>query len=168
MVVTRSESSSEGWEKAIGDLENKSDSLNGMINEVNIQLLSTNERVSKLGSHLETKFEAFMAEILVALAQKNTSPTGELPPGSSNGTLPPGTPPMTIPTFDGPDAIAWLARVEQYFLVTNVPAENRVGVAMVVLAGPALPWFQLLQRRASNPELIMGDFYSRTVETFWQ
>ncbi|KAL1544615.1 CTTNBP2 N-terminal-like protein [Salvia divinorum] len=149
MVVTRSESSSDGWEKTISDLEKKADSMDEMINEVNIQILTTNERISTLGSHIEAKMEAFMAEIRAALAHKTpTNTAGDSSDGQgSNTVLSAGTPPMTIPTFNGPEAMAWLARAEQYFLVSNVPSENRVNVAMVALAGPALPWFQLLRRR---------------------
>ena len=45
-----------------------------------------------------------------------------------------------MPTFDGTEAVAWLAWAEQYFLVSATALEKRVGVAMVALAGPALPW----------------------------
>lgn len=36
------------------------------------------------------------------------------------------------------------------FLVSATAPEKRVGVAMVALAGPALPWYQLLIKRSPN------------------
>ncbi|KAG6421606.1 hypothetical protein SASPL_118163 [Salvia splendens] len=61
-----------------------------------------------------------------------------------------------MPTFDGTDALAWLARAEQYFLISDTAPEKRVGVAMVALAGAALPWYQLLRKRV--PDLSWARF----------
>ena len=95
MVVTRSESGSNGWEKAIVDLEKKTDSTNDMLNKLNIQLLTTNEKVSTLNSQLEGKFRRLFWKSSVRRILYGWHPS------------------MSIPTFDVPDTIAWLTRARQ-------------------------------------------------------
>ena len=140
MVNTRStESRLDGLEKAVGDLEKQTGTLTSMVDELNIQC-----------SGIGTKLDDLMAEIRATLAAGSTStpkqpilttpPSGSGPTSATNSTL-------TMPTFDGTDALSWLTRAEQYFLVAGTLPENRLDVAMVALAGPALPWFQLLHRR---------------------
>ncbi|XP_047979195.1 uncharacterized protein LOC125221112 [Salvia hispanica] len=69
-----------------------------------------------------------------------------------------------MPTFDGTEALAWLARAEQYFLISETSLEKRVGVAMVALAGPALPWYQLLRKRI--PDLTWARFARELMKRF--
>ena len=120
-----------------------------MVNKLKIQCLEMDESVSALGSQLER----FRAEMRAAFFYGNPNSTiGSFPKDSSNGhgsntKIPDSTPPITIPTFNGSDAIAWLARAEQYFLVSKIPLDNRVSVPMEALIGLALPWIQLLMRR---------------------
>ncbi|XP_042057010.1 heat shock 70 kDa protein 15-like [Salvia splendens] len=63
---------------------------------------------------------------------------------------------MDLPTFDGSDALAWLASVDQYFLVHKTPAEKQVELALAALSGPAMSWIQLLLR--CNPDLTWDQF----------
>ncbi|XP_041999963.1 uncharacterized protein LOC121749458 [Salvia splendens] len=69
-----------------------------------------------------------------------------------------------MPTLDGSDALAWLARAEQYFLIFGTTPENRVGLAMVALAGEALPWYQLLRHRV--PDLPWARFARELMKHF--
>ena len=55
--------------------------------------------------------------------------------------------PMALPSFDGRDALGWLARVGQYFMVHKTTDANRMDLALIALSGPALPWIQILHRR---------------------
>ncbi|KAG6383191.1 hypothetical protein SASPL_157062 [Salvia splendens] len=58
-----------------------------------------------------------------------------------------GTPPaMALPSFDGTDALGWLARAGQYFMVNKTPDASRMDLALIALSGPALPWIQILRR----------------------
>ncbi|KAG6432638.1 hypothetical protein SASPL_104219 [Salvia splendens] len=52
-------------------------------------------------------------------------------------------------------------RANQYFLVHNTPAERRVQVALIALAGPAMAWVQVLLRRSP---LITWDDFSRELQ----
>ena len=69
-----------------------------------------------------------------------------------------------MPNFDGSEALAWLARAEQYFLISGTPPEDRVGIAMVALAGTALPWYQLLRQRV--PDLTWARFARELMKRF--
>lgn len=149
MVNTRNNDTRlDGLEKAVGNLEKKSDTTNDMINEVNVQIQATNDRVAAMDS----KIDSFITEMRAAITTgiPNLTHTGTPEATVHANTAQGGTSPMTIPTFDGSDALSWLARAEHYFFISNVLMENRIGVAMVALAGPALPWYQLLRRRIPN------------------
>ena len=147
MVATRStESRLDGLEKAAGDLEKT-------VGELNAQFLKTNERISAVASQLKL----FIAEM-----RKTNAMIGSAEEVSSDnlesGTAATGTTAMlAMPSFDGTEAVGWLARAVQYFLVSNTPLENRVKVAMVALTGPALPWYQLLIKHI--PTLSWDRFY---------
>ncbi|XP_057773558.1 uncharacterized protein LOC130992824 [Salvia miltiorrhiza] len=54
---------------------------------------------------------------------------------------------MDLPNFDGTDALAWLARADQYFLVHETPRDKRLKTALIAMSGPAMAWVQLLLRR---------------------
>ncbi|KAG6408205.1 hypothetical protein SASPL_131209 [Salvia splendens] len=60
------------------------------------------------------------------------------------------SPTMTFPKFDGSEALAWLARENQYFLINKTPLDTRVDVAISAISGPAIPWLQLLLMRCSS------------------
>ncbi|KAG6421417.1 hypothetical protein SASPL_117969 [Salvia splendens] len=68
---------------------------------------------------------------------------------------------MELPSFEGEDVLSWIARANQYFLVHNTPAERRVQVALIALAGPAMAWVQVLSRRSP---LITWDDFSRKLQ----
>ncbi|KAG6430773.1 hypothetical protein SASPL_108846 [Salvia splendens] len=69
-------------------------------------------------------------------------------PNASNPIPTSGTPPtMVLPSFDGTDALGWLARAGQYFMVNKTPDASRMDLALIALSGPALPWIQNLRRR---------------------
>lgn len=68
---------------------------------------------------------------------------------------------MELPSFEGTDAVSWIARANQYFLVHNTPVERRVQVALIALAGPAMAWVQVLLRRSP---LIAWDEFSRELK----
>ncbi|XP_042044637.1 uncharacterized protein LOC121790506 [Salvia splendens] len=143
MVNTRNtDTRLEGLEKVTGDLE-------------------------KQLSAIDAKLGTFMLEVRATLAEgfanRSTDPVTNNDPQTTEAASG-SSPPLTIPTFDGTDAIAWLARAEQYFLVSNIPLEKRLGVAMVALAGPALPWYQLLRRRL--PALTWDRFQQELMKRF--
>ncbi|KAG6414291.1 hypothetical protein SASPL_127009 [Salvia splendens] len=56
-------------------------------------------------------------------------------------------PSMSLPSFDGTDAIGWLTRASQYFMVNKTPTAKRLDLALIALSCPALPWVQILMRR---------------------
>ncbi|XP_042045394.1 uncharacterized protein LOC121791530 [Salvia splendens] len=129
------------------------DVLEKATEEINARLQLSDGRAIAL----EAKVDAMVAEIragFAAINAKSGGPgTGENDPpesSESNSTPTGGKTPSPMPTFEGTDALAWLARAEQYFLIAGTTPENRVGIAMVALAGPALPWYQLLRKRVPN------------------
>ncbi|KAH6796539.1 hypothetical protein C2S52_021093 [Perilla frutescens var. hirtella] len=121
MVETRnSDARSGGWEKAAGDLDKKTEMLSNMINEINIQMQQTEERNEEPFSALGSQLTGFMEEVRAVLtANKSLDNDGSTSKGPHHTPPPSGStviPQMTMPTFDGTEAIAWLARAEQYFL----------------------------------------------------
>lgn len=154
MVVTTRlmDSHHDGSEKVIGDRDKSSGSWTATVDELNAQFLKTDERVTAISSQLV----GFIAEVRAALPTLNpTDKSGSNDDSSSdelesNTVATGGSATMTMPNFDGSNALEWLARAEQYFLVSNTPKAKRVKVAMVTLAGPALPWYQLLRKRVPN------------------
>ena len=145
MVNTRNtDSRLDGLEKAAGELEKGVDSLQVSVGNLNAQFQKTNERISAVASQLEL----FIAEMRKTNGRTTDEESAEnLESGTAEKAT---TASLTMPSFDGSEAVGWLARAEQYFLVSNTPVENRVKVAMVALTGPALPWYQLLINRIPN------------------
>ncbi|XP_042067454.1 uncharacterized protein LOC121810792 [Salvia splendens] len=121
-----------------------------------------NEELNERVTSLESKLDSLLAEVRAGFA--SLTPGTKVPPEDeassenreSNSVSTGNQSPSPMPTFDGTDALAWLARAEQYFLISDTAPEKRVGVAMVALAGAALPWYQLLRRR--NPDLSLPRF----------
>lgn len=54
---------------------------------------------------------------------------------------------MEFPNFDGTDAQAWLAWAEQFFLIHKTSDANKVELAVIVLFGSAMSWYQLLIKK---------------------
>ncbi|XP_042026373.1 uncharacterized protein LOC121773559 [Salvia splendens] len=164
MVNTRNtDTRLEGLEKVTGDLEKKTETLTAMVDELNLQCSKTGEQVTTIGAQLET----FMAEVRTALATRSSSKATDPPPdddSTGNTTATGNNSNLPMPTFDGTDTLAWLARAEQYFLVSKTSPEKRLDIAMVALAGPALPWFLLLRRRL--PTLSWEQFKREIMKRF--
>lgn len=57
------------------------------------------------------------------------------------------SPAMVLPSFDGTDALGWLLRAGQYFMVNKMLDASRIDLALISLSGPALPWIQIFYRR---------------------
>lgn len=75
---------------------------------------------------------------------------GECHDSSSQETESPSAQKMELPGFDGSDARAWLSRVEHYFFVHKVATTKKVELAVIVLSGSAMVWYQLLIRQIPN------------------
>ncbi|XP_042045909.1 uncharacterized protein LOC121792148 [Salvia splendens] len=129
-----------------------------------------NEELNERVTSLESKLDSLLAVVRAGFA--SLTPGTKVPPEDeassgnreSNSVSTGNQPPSPMPTFDGTDALAWLARAEQYFLISDTAPEKRVGVAMVALAGAALPWYQLLRRR--NPDLSWARFARELMKRF--
>ena len=160
MVATRStDSRLDRLKKATGDLEKGVDSANESIADLTVQ-------VKVIQSQLDLLVKELRANHSNNKSGPKTGPTVE---GSGENLEPntattEGSGSLTMPTFDGSDAMAWLARAAQYFLVQKTPSENRVKVAMVALAGQALPWYQLLIKRC--PTLSWAEFIRELLKRF--
>lgn len=51
---------------------------------------------------------------------------------------------MELLSFERSGAHAWLACVEEYFLVHKIPAAEKVELAVIALSGSSMSWCQLL------------------------
>ena len=60
------------------------------------------------------------------------------------------SPVTTFPTFDGSEALAWLAQANQYFLINKTPLDRRVDVAINAISGPTMLLLKLLRMRCSS------------------
>ena len=58
---------------------------------------------------------------------------------------------LEIPIFYGGDAFGWTNKVENYFEIKGVEEEDRIQVAMVVMEGKALTWYQWWEFRVKSP-----------------
>ena len=131
----------EDLEKSTEDLEQGRLLLDAAVKELNAQFRRTDDQVTEVRSDLTAMLQE-MRTGFASLKLKNTStPKDEAtsanwePKTASAG----GVPASTMPTFDGSDALAWLARAEQYFMISETPSDDRVGITMVALTGVALP-----------------------------
>ncbi|XP_042016082.1 uncharacterized protein LOC121764058 [Salvia splendens] len=144
-------------------VNSRGDSRLDVVEKANAEL---NERVTTL----ESKLDSLLVEMRAGFA--SLTPGTKVPPEGeassenreSNSVSTGNNSESPMPTFDGTDALAWLARAEQYFLISNTASEKRVGVAMVALAGAALPWYQLLRKRV--PDLSWARFARELMKRF--
>ena len=58
---------------------------------------------------------------------------------------------LEIPIFDIGDVFGWTNKVEHYFEIKGVEEEDRIQVAMVVMEGKALTWYQWWEFRVKSP-----------------
>ncbi|XP_042027355.1 uncharacterized protein LOC121774573 [Salvia splendens] len=111
--------------------------------------------LEKAVTTLDSPFDACIARCLetqlgpILLKLRGAQPPSTGQPSDASGLIsPPGSQPsMSLPPFDGTDAIGWLARASQYFMVNKTPTSKRLDPALIALLGPALPWVQILMRR---------------------
>ncbi|KAG6394567.1 hypothetical protein SASPL_145156 [Salvia splendens] len=129
-------------------------------------LQQTNERVSALGSKLDSMIEEVRAGFAALNHKFRATPEdGASSENRESNSVSAGnksTSPM--PIFDGSEALAWLARANQYFLINKTPLDTRVDVAMLAIDGPAKPWKQLLVRRC--PSLSWDKFVQELLQRF--
>ncbi|XP_042024271.1 uncharacterized protein LOC121771535 [Salvia splendens] len=162
MTGTRMETRVETLEKAIEDQATRLATIEARFDEQGAQ----SERVA---AEHRLQFEQ-LAQLITRGPQmtpgSSSSNTSE--PLHNQNVPPPMTlalqPTMQLPTFDGTDALPWLSRVDQYFLVHNTPQGQRVQLALIALAGPAMAWVQLLLRR--RPLITWDQFSQELVGRF--
>ncbi|XP_042002437.1 CTTNBP2 N-terminal-like protein [Salvia splendens] len=166
MVNSRADTRLDELEKATYDLQQGRLLLDAAVKELNAQFRRTDDQVTEVRTELTAMLQEMRAGF-ASLKLKDTSNPDDGSTSANQGsktTTAGGTSASPMPTFDGSDALAWLARAEQYFLISGTASEDRVGVTMVALAGAALPWYQLLRQRV--PDLTWARFARELMKRF--
>ncbi|KAL1549245.1 hypothetical protein AAHA92_17374 [Salvia divinorum] len=142
---TRTEAHFETLEKAITDQAARLATIETRLDEFDA-------KAERQATEHRAQFDQLVQLITRGLQMTPGSSSSNSSGASNNSNIPLATPlaiqqTMELPTFDGSDTLLWLSRADQYFLVHNTPQNQRVQVALIALAGPAMAWFQLLLRR---------------------
>lgn len=92
-----------------------------------LEIAEPTVQVKVIQSQLNLLVKELRANHSTGISVPKTGPTSEGFDDNleSNKAATEGSGSLTMPTFDGSEAMAWLARAEQYFLVQKTSSENR-------------------------------------------
>ncbi|KAL6579078.1 hypothetical protein OROMI_009294 [Orobanche minor] len=157
----------ESVEKTLGDLQLAMSDQEAFREEVKVAQADLKKQLQQLTAAVLARQDSGSSSRGPQFDAASAGFTG----GAANDAPPQRSPPgfiavksRELPLFDGSDPMAWLAQAEQYFLVHNTAASERVSLALIAMSGRAMFWAQWAMRRC--PGILWEQFSRELIERF--